>query len=142
MSGANARTSAAMPSTTAAKRRSVLPCAMSTSGRPDDAGPGDAGSDDAGSDVKTALHLAGACPATLAAGTWLGAGGAADRAVALGQQRVRQQPVVGDVTVHVVLGPLGERVHLDQTVSGVPLDQPDATTRLCLSPQDAGAPGE
>src|SRR3954469_12066993 len=109
--GANVRTSAAMASTTAAKRGSVLPCATRTSGGPDNAGPGDAGSDG-----KTALHLAGAGPAPLAAGAWLRAGGAADRAIALGQQRVRQQPVVGDVTVHVVLGPLGEWVHLDQTV--------------------------
>src|SRR4051812_43366649 len=102
MCGANARTSAAIASTTAAKRGSVLPCATSTSGGPDDAGPDDASSADADSDVKTALHLAGAGPATLAARTGLRAGGAADGAVALGQQRVRQQSVVGDVTVHVV----------------------------------------
>src|SRR4051795_6823640 len=132
MCGADARTSAAIASTTAEKRGSVLPCATSTSG-----GPGKAGSD-----VKTALHLAGAGPTALAAGARLRARCAADRAVTLGQQRVRQQPVVGDVTVHVVLGPLRERVHLDQTVRRVPLDEPNAATRLGLSPQDAGAPGE
>src|SRR3954451_10575151 len=132
MCGADARRSAAIASTTAAKRGSVLPCATSTSG-----GPGKAGSD-----VKTALHLAGAGPTALAAGARLRARCAADRAVTLGEQRVREQPVVGDVTVDVVLGPLRERVHLDQTVRRVPLDQPNAATRLGLSPQDAGAPGE
>src|SRR3954454_31400 len=120
MCGADARTSAAIVSTTAAKRGSVLPCATSTSG-----GPGDAGSD-----VKTALHLAGAGPTALAAGARLRAGCAADRAVTLRQQRVRQQPIVGHITLHVVLGPLREGIHLDQTVRGVPLDQSDAATRL------------
>src|SRR3954454_10252580 len=132
MCGADARRSAAIASTTAAKRGSVLPCATSTSG-----GPGKAGSD-----VKTALHLAGAGPTSLAAGARLRAGRAADRAVALGQQRVRQQSVVRDVTVYVVLGPLRQRVDLDQTVGGVPLDETDAASRLGLGPQDSGTPGE
>src|SRR3954454_20926351 len=130
--GASSRTHAATPSTTDAKRGSVLPCATSTS----------ASSGAASSDVKTALHLAGAGPTSLAATARLRAGRAADRAVALGQQRVRQQSVVRDVTVHVVLGPLRERVDLDQTVGGVPLDETDATSRLGLGPQDAGTPGE
>src|SRR4051812_46093885 len=102
--GASRRTPSATASTTSAKRGSVLPCATRTSGA---------------SDVKTALHLAGAGPATLAAGARLGARGAADRAVALGQQRVGQKSVVGHVTVDVVLGPLRERVDLDQPVGGV-----------------------
>src|SRR5690242_697450 len=105
-SGARSRTAAATASTTSANRGSALPWATRTRAGPEADASG----------VKTALHLAGAGPAARASGARLRARCAADRAVALGQQRVRQQSVVRHVAVHVLLGPLRERVDLDQLV--------------------------
>src|SRR5206468_3960477 len=50
--------------------------------------------------------------------------GASDRAVPVEQQRVHQDPVLGDVLVHVVLRPGSNRVELHHRPAGVPLDDP------------------
>src|SRR5438067_3869845 len=71
----------------------------------------------ANSKVQTALQLlavptAGAGVLAVAHGT--GAGLAADREVALVDERVHRHVVVADVALHVEVGPRRDRVHLDQ----------------------------
>src|SRR5215212_5999409 len=64
--------------------------------------------------VQPALGLRAAGPAAVATGAGLRAVRAADRLVALVVQWVVGQVVLDDVTPHVALGPVGERVGLPQ----------------------------
>src|SRR5690242_11210538 len=90
--------------------------------------------------VKAALHLRHPQPTTVASLTLTGAGGAADRAVALGEQRVDDHVVVGDVALDIVDRPTRERVDLDHVVLVVPLDDLDLAAGLGLIAADARCP--
>src|SRR3954447_6157420 len=74
-------------------------------------------------DVDAALGLVGAGPAALAAGAGLGAGGAADRLVALVVQRVVGEVALVDAAPEVLVAPVGERVVLPQLALIVAFDE-------------------
>src|SRR6516164_11394647 len=113
----------------AAARGSALPWATAT--RPS-------------SRMDAALGLAGPSPAPAArVGAWLDparAGRAADRGVAVVDQRVDQHVVGGDVVVDLLLGPADDRVDLDHLPPVVPLDHLGLAAVAGLVPAYAGDP--
>src|ERR1700722_13088990 len=68
------------------------------------------------------------------------AGRAADRRVAVVDQRVDQHSVGGDVVVDLLLGPADDRVDLDHLPAVVPLDHLGLAAVAGLVPADAGDP--
>src|SRR5215469_18262436 len=72
------------------------------------------------------LGLGGASPAPAARvgsrGHARSAGTAAARRIAVVDQRVHQNAMLGDVIVDILLRPLDDRVDLDHLALGVPLD--------------------
>src|SRR5580658_7970902 len=114
----------------AAARGSALPCATATRTR---------------SGMYAALRLSGPGPAPAArVGARLdldGAGRAADRGVAVVDQRVDQHALLGDEVVHLLLRPGDDRVDLDHFSAVVPLHDPGLPPLVGLVPADAGDPG-
>src|SRR5579859_118664 len=94
--------------------------------------------------MNAALGLARAGPAPAArVGSGLDAeraGRAADRGVAVVDQRVDQHAVGGDVVVDLLLGPADDRVDLDHLPPVVPLDHLGLAPVAGLVPADAGDP--
>src|SRR3954470_19045721 len=82
--------------------------------------------------VEAALGLVAVGPAALAAAAGQRARHAADRVVALVVQRVVGQRALGDPPPDVLVGPLGERVVLDQPAALVALDLLRVGARLGL----------
>src|SRR4051794_34807411 len=93
------------------------------------------------SDVQPALRLGQAGPAALPPGARRGAGGAADRRVALVVQRVVGQVALEDAPPQVLLGPLDERVVLPDAAALVVLDGLRVRPGGGLLAADAGDPG-
>src|SRR5579862_9573108 len=114
----------------AAALGSALPCATATRTR---------------SSMNAALRLSGARPAPAArVGTRFdpdGASLAADRGVAVVDQRVDQHALLGDVVVHLLLRPADDRVDLDHFAPVIPLDHAGLPPLAGLVPPDAGDPG-
>src|SRR4029077_16363073 len=96
------------------------------------------------SSMDAAFGLARAGPASAArVGTGLDAeraGRAADRGVAVVDQRVDQHAVGGDVVVDLLLGPADDRVDLDHLPPVVPLDHLGLAAVAGLVPAHAGDP--
>src|ERR1700677_1345734 len=115
-------------------RGSALPCATATR----------TGSDGTCSGMYAALRLARSRPPPAARiGARLdanGAGRAADRRIAVVDQRVDQHAVGGDEVVHLLLRPADDRVDLDHLPPVVPLDHPRLAADVGLVPADAGDP--
>src|SRR4051794_22226039 len=76
--------------------------------------------------MQPALGLVLAGPAALAAAPGPGARRASDRVVAAVVQRVVGEVVLGDVAPHVLVRPVGERVHLVEPVGVVPVQRSSA----------------
>src|SRR5262245_44234995 len=97
------------------------------------------------SGVDAALGLGRARPAPAArVGARLDAGcagTAADRRVAVVDERVHQHAVLTDVVVDVFLRPLDNRVDLHHLAPGVPLHDLGIGSGVGLLPADAGDPG-
>src|SRR5580693_10536216 len=113
----------------AAARGSALPWATATRAR-------------LSMDAALGLSCAGPAPAAR-----VGAGldperarRAADRGVAVVDQRVDQHAVGGDVVVDLLLGPADDRVDLDHLPPVVPLDHLGLAPVAGLVPADAGDP--
>src|SRR5581483_9805588 len=89
--------------------------------------------------VQTSFFFGRACPAAgaivFAFADGAGAQPAADARVALVVERIVGNVVIGDELPHVLLGPVQERVYLDEAELGVPLHQrrPGAVLRLVLA---------
>src|SRR6185437_67670 len=111
--GERSLATAASPATVAEALGSLLPCATATS---------------TPSGMNTALRLAGAGPAAAARVRALldaaRAGGAADGRVAVVDQGIHQDALLGDEVVHLLLRPADDRVDLDHFPPVVPLDDP------------------
>src|SRR5215470_5924896 len=124
---------AASSAMVAEARGSWLPCATATRTRP------------AGSGMDAALRLAGSRPpATARVGARLDAGcagRAADRRVAVVDQRVDQHALLGDVVVDLLLRPAHDRVDLDHLPPVVPLDDVGLAAVAGLVPAYPGDPG-
>src|SRR5260370_38134381 len=92
--------------------------------------------------VNAALSLRRACPASAArVGSWRyphGAGAAADRGVAVVDQRIHQNAGLGDVVVDLVLRPLDDWVDLDHLTPAAPLANLGIGARRGLLPANAG----
>src|SRR6202012_4418485 len=90
--------------------------------------PRSAGPARSGSEVNTALGLPGPGPPArarvLARGHLAGAGRAADRGVAVVDQRVDQDAVLGDVVGDLLAGPAHDGVDLDHLPGAAPLAPP------------------
>src|SRR2546421_10095056 len=95
--------------------------------------------------MDAALRLAGpGPPAAARVGTSLDAdraGGAADRRVAVVDQRVHQHALLGDEVVYLLLRPADDRVDLDHLPPVVPLDHLGLAAVVRFVPAHAGDPG-
>src|SRR3954465_5584866 len=94
--------------------------------------------------VQAALHLAGAGPAprprALARLEPPGTRPTPDRAVPVGEQRIHEDAVLGDVALDLVLGPGGDRVELHHGALLVPFDDPNVVARGRLVAAQPGRP--
>src|SRR5690242_4745834 len=128
--GERSLATAASSATVAEALGSLLPCATATS---------------TPSGMNTALRLAGAGPAAAARVRALldaaRAGGAADGRVAVVDQGVHQDALLGDEVVHLLLRPADDRVDLDHLPPVVPLDDLGLAAVAGLVPAHAGDPG-
>src|SRR3954463_15116772 len=95
--------------------------------------------------MNAALGLVGAGPpaaaGVLARSDATGARSAADRRVAVVDQRVDQHPVLGDVALHLLVAPSRERGDLDLALLGVPADDRGDDAVVRLGPTQPGGPG-
>src|ERR1700733_2299156 len=111
-------------------RGSALPCATATRTPP--------------SRMEAALRLAGARPPAAArVGARLDAdraGGAADRRVAVVDQRIHQHALLGDEIIDLLLGPADDRVDLHHLAAVVPLHHLGLAAVAGLVPANPGDP--
>src|SRR3954451_23626119 len=95
--------------------------------------------------MNAALGLVGAGPpaaaGVLARSDPAGAWSAADRRVAVVDQRVDQHPVLGDVALHLLVAPSRERGDLDLALLGVPADYRRDDPVVGLGAAQPGGPG-
>src|SRR5215831_9256775 len=138
--GERSLATAASPAMVAEARGSALPCATATR-TPLAGAEGARGV----SGMNAALRLAGSCPpaaARVRAGLDADrAGRAADRRVAVVDQRVHQHALLGDEVVHLLLRPADDRVDLHHLPPVVPLHDLGLAAVAGLVPAHPGDPG-
>src|SRR5690242_14987143 len=145
--GERSRATAASSATVAEARGSLLPCATATRTAllPPGGTTPPSPPEKSGSRMNTALRLARSCPAAAArVGAFLDlarAGRAADGRVAVVDQGVHQDALLGDEVVHLLLRPADDRVDLDHLPPVVPLDDLGLAAVAGLVPAHPGDPG-